>query len=248
MFLKERTSSERFIRDRVLINILINVDRYSAISVTRVNDIGGAIVRFVSIPAFVSDRSPYLFLSFQPSLPFLFPVFPFLIITFLSRSFLCARARFRSPFLYDRLDLGLSLSLSISPLPPPRACVRVGAWIGGWIGERTYAETRTRSPLLASAARSFSVRASRGHREVLVSKPIEQLRGTRSLRQPEKKKKKKKKKRSTDKKERKKRNWIWGRRNERERETREENLRTKRERKRQRKRERGEEQVDEEEE
>lgn len=44
---------------------------------------------------------------------------------------------------------------------------------------------RTRSPLLASVARSSSVRALRGHREVLVLKPIELLRGTRSLRQRE---------------------------------------------------------------
>lgn len=52
---------------------------------------------------------------------------------------------------------------------------------------------RTRSPLLASVARSSSVRALRGHREVLVLKPIELLRGTRSLRQRERKGEKKRK-------------------------------------------------------
>lgn len=113
------------------------------------------------------------------------PVFPLPIIAFLSLSIL--RARARSPFLYDRPDpisLSLFLTHSISPFPPPRACVRVGAC--GSAVELVNGRTRTHSPLLASAARSFSVRALRGHREVLVSKPIERLRGTRSLRQREK--------------------------------------------------------------
>lgn len=75
-----------------------------------------------------------------------------------------ARARSRSPslFLHDRPD---PVSLSLSPSATMRACV----WVRGSAVELVNGRTRTRSPLLASAARSLSVRALRGHREVLVS-------------------------------------------------------------------------------
>lgn len=75
--------------------------------------------------------SPYLFLSFQPSPPSPIPRFPptdhRISLSFYPAR---ARARVRSPFLYDRPDpvsLSLFLTHSISPFPPPRACVRVGA-------------------------------------------------------------------------------------------------------------------------
>lgn len=129
-------SSACSIGDRVL----INVD--TPISVTRVND----IVIVDAIECNVGSRLdlcvclgslPYLFLSFQPSLPSPFPrptIFSLPIIAFLSLS--------HPP---------LSPSRSPSPLC---ACVRVGAWIGGRI-ERTYTNSqsvaRVGSPFFLSA-------------------------------------------------------------------------------------------------
>lgn len=118
------------------------------------------------------------------------PVLPLPVVTHFSLFPSCARARARSPFLYDRPDPvspSLSLSHSISPFPPPRACVRVGA-----CGSAVELVNGLAVRCSRRQPRSFPVRAFRGHREVLVSKPIERLRGTRALRQRAEKERKRK--------------------------------------------------------
>lgn len=147
-------------RWRSLFFFLINIARYSAVSVTRVNGIAGAKCGIRLDPR-VRPGSFALPVSFVPTLS-PFSVSPF--IRSLSLSFSSARARSRSPslFLHDRPD---PVPLSLSPSATMRACV----WVRGSAVELVNGRTRTRSPLLASAARSLSVRALRGHREVLVS-------------------------------------------------------------------------------
>lgn len=125
----------------------LNIDRYSTISVTRVNDIVGATALSRSLrssPAWfwLVRLTCFLFLSFQPSFPSPFPVLHHRIVVFLSFSVARAGILALSFSAIDRTR-SLSLFLFISPLPPPRACVRVGAWIGGWIGERTNADLQS---------------------------------------------------------------------------------------------------------
>lgn len=86
---------------------------------------------------------------------------------------------------FSAIDRTRPLSLYFSPSATSR--VRACVWVRASAVELVNGRTRTRSPLLASAARSSSVRALRKHCQVLVLKSIERLRGTRLLRQKEKK-------------------------------------------------------------